>query len=72
MTDGKTIMKIWRIMMKGKIVSEKVRDDMGKTTHVKQKKNDKTFMKLDKSKLQNEFEPMQLKPLSGKRILGIF
>jgi hypothetical protein len=59
-------------MMKGKIVSEKVRDDMGKTTHVKQKKNDKTFMKLDKSKLQNEFEPMQLKPLSGKRILGIF
>jgi hypothetical protein len=58
--------------MKGKIVSEKVRDDMGKTTHVKQKKNDKTFMKLDKSKLQNAFEPMQSKPLPRKRILGIF
>ena len=50
--------------MKSRIVSEKVKDDMGKTTHIKQKMNDKTFMKLDKSKLQDEFEPMQLKPLS--------
>ncbi len=58
--------------MKNEIVSEKVRDDMGKTTHVKQKKNDKTFMKLDKVKLQNEFEPMKLKPLSRKKVLGIF
>ena len=58
--------------MKGKIVSEKVKDDMGKTTHIKQKINDKTFLKLDKSKLQNEFEPMELKPSSRKKILGIF
>ena len=58
--------------MKGKIVSEKVKDDMGKTTHVKQKINDKTFMKLDKSKLQNEFEPLGLKQLSRKKVLGIF
>ncbi len=58
--------------MKSRIVSEKVRDDMGKTTHVKQKRNDKTFMKLDKVKLQNEFEPMGLKSSSRKKILGIF
>ena len=58
--------------MKSRIVSEKVKDDMGKTTHIKQKMNDKTFMKLDKSKLQDEFEPMQLKPLSRKKVLGIF
>ena len=58
--------------MKNEIVSEKVRDDMGKTTHFKLKKNDKTFMKLDKSKLQYEFEPMQLKPSSRKKVLGIF
>ena len=30
--------------MKGKIVSEKVRDDIGKTTYIKLKENDKTFI----------------------------
>lgn len=38
--------------MSGKVITEKVKDKTGNTKIIKLKKNDETFMRLDKSKIK--------------------